>query len=148
MTDPTTWRTGRKVGRTIYAQLGPEPSDDDPLIGAMDTPELAAQAVGAVRERDRESGIARSLKAHLVSEQERLRGHITNIRTERDQACRDRDLLEIQVDDLLVELVELRRQRESVIELCRLAVPGRPTIAPSVPADEVLVLLDAEVPDE
>jgi hypothetical protein len=39
------WRTGRKVGRTIYAQLGPEPSDDDPLIGVMDTPELAAEAV-------------------------------------------------------------------------------------------------------
>lgn len=40
------WRTGRKVGRTIYAQLGPEPSDDDVLIGMMDTPELAAEAVG------------------------------------------------------------------------------------------------------
>ncbi len=39
------WRTGRKVGRTIYAQLGPEPSDDDPIIGMMDTPELAEQAV-------------------------------------------------------------------------------------------------------
>jgi hypothetical protein len=35
------WRVGRKVGRTIYAQLGDEPSDDDPLIGVMDAPELA-----------------------------------------------------------------------------------------------------------
>jgi hypothetical protein len=41
------WRTGRKVGRTIYAQLGPEPADGDPLIGVMDTPELAAAAVAA-----------------------------------------------------------------------------------------------------
>ena len=41
------WRTGRKVGRTIYAQLGPEPSDDDVLIGMMDTPELAAEACAA-----------------------------------------------------------------------------------------------------
>lgn len=41
------WRTGRKVGRTIYAQLGTEPSDDDPLIGVMDTPELAAAVVAA-----------------------------------------------------------------------------------------------------
>lgn len=41
------WRTGRKVGRTVYAQLGPEPSDDDPLIGCMDTPEIAADAVDA-----------------------------------------------------------------------------------------------------
>ena len=38
------WRTGRKVGRTIYAQAGPQPSDDDNLIGVMDTPALAAQA--------------------------------------------------------------------------------------------------------
>jgi len=41
------WRTGRRVGRTIYAQQGPEPSDSDPLIGVMDTPELAALAVAA-----------------------------------------------------------------------------------------------------
>jgi hypothetical protein len=39
------WRTGRKVGRTIYAQLGAEPSDEDPLIGVMDTPQLASAAV-------------------------------------------------------------------------------------------------------
>lgn len=47
--DPATvravWRTGRKVGRTIYEQRGDEPSDDDPLIGVMDTPEWAAAAV-------------------------------------------------------------------------------------------------------
>jgi len=42
-----TWRTGRKVGRTVYLQLGDEPSDDDPLIGVMDTPELADAAVTA-----------------------------------------------------------------------------------------------------
>lgn len=41
------WRQGRRVGRTIYAQLGPEPADTDPIIGLMDTPELAAQAVNA-----------------------------------------------------------------------------------------------------
>lgn len=39
------WRTGRKVGRTIYQMTGPEPSDDDPLIGVMDTPALAEDAV-------------------------------------------------------------------------------------------------------
>jgi hypothetical protein len=39
------WRTGRKLGRTIYAQLGPEPSDDDPLIGVMDTRTIADEAV-------------------------------------------------------------------------------------------------------
>lgn len=41
-------RTGRKVGRTIYEQKGDEPSDEDVLVGMMDTPELAAFAVAAV----------------------------------------------------------------------------------------------------
>ena len=39
------WRTGRKVGRTIYVQRGQEASDGDPLIGMMDTQELAAEVV-------------------------------------------------------------------------------------------------------
>jgi hypothetical protein len=38
------WRTGRHAGRTIYVQLTAIPSDDDPLIGLMDTPELAQAA--------------------------------------------------------------------------------------------------------
>ncbi len=41
-------RTGRKVGRTIYVQLGDEPADTDPLIGVMDTPELADLVVRCV----------------------------------------------------------------------------------------------------
>lgn len=41
------WRTGRKVGRTIYEQPWAQPSDDDPLIGVMDTRELAAEACAA-----------------------------------------------------------------------------------------------------
>lgn len=39
------WRTGRKVGRTIYAQVGETASDKDPLIGVMDTCALAYEAV-------------------------------------------------------------------------------------------------------
>lgn len=38
------------MGRTVYMLLSdhePQPSDDDPLIGVMDTPELAAEAVRA-----------------------------------------------------------------------------------------------------
>lgn len=42
------WRTGRKVGRTIYRQTGEEPSDADQLIGVMDTAEWAALVVEAV----------------------------------------------------------------------------------------------------
>ena len=41
------WRTGRKVHRTIYAQIGAEPSDLDILIGVMDTPHLAEAATRA-----------------------------------------------------------------------------------------------------
>lgn len=40
-------RTGRKVGRTIYLQRGLEPSDNDELVGTMDTPELASAVVHA-----------------------------------------------------------------------------------------------------
>lgn len=42
------WRAGRKVGRTIYAVQEPKDTterDQDPLIGVMDTPELAAEVV-------------------------------------------------------------------------------------------------------
>jgi hypothetical protein len=49
------WRTGRKVGRTIYAQLGEQPSDVDPLIGVMDSVGLAIATVRAHNaEHDRE----------------------------------------------------------------------------------------------
>jgi hypothetical protein len=41
----TPWRVGRKLGRTIYAQLFNEPSDDDPVIGIMDSEDLAKAAV-------------------------------------------------------------------------------------------------------
>jgi hypothetical protein len=32
----------------LYQQQGPEPADDDPIIGLVDTPELAALIVAAV----------------------------------------------------------------------------------------------------
>jgi len=46
-----TTRQGRKVPRMLYQQLGPEPADDDPVIGLVDTPELAALIVAAVNAR-------------------------------------------------------------------------------------------------
>lgn len=49
------WRTGRKVGRTIYEQVGTEPSDADQLIGVMDTPDLARRAVDAVNQNGRKA---------------------------------------------------------------------------------------------
>lgn len=47
------WRVGRRVGRTIYRQIRPEPSDDDVLIGVMDTPELAREVVDARNSQSR-----------------------------------------------------------------------------------------------
>jgi hypothetical protein len=37
-------RPGRRVGRTLYSQLGDEPSDSDELVGTLDTIALAAFA--------------------------------------------------------------------------------------------------------
>lgn len=42
------WRVGRSVGRTLYRQVAEEPSQQDELIGLMDTPELAQQVVDAI----------------------------------------------------------------------------------------------------
>lgn len=44
----TKLRRGRKVGRTLYEQQGAEPSDSDPIIGLVDTPQWAAHIVYAV----------------------------------------------------------------------------------------------------
>lgn len=44
-------RQGRRVGRTLYEQQGPEPSATDPIIGMVDTPELAEEIVTAVNTR-------------------------------------------------------------------------------------------------
>lgn len=39
------WRVGRKLGRTIYAMLGSEPSTDDLLLGVLDEEYLARHVV-------------------------------------------------------------------------------------------------------
>lgn len=58
------WRTGRKVGRTIYR--------DEVLVGVMDTPELAAEVVAALNERARAdempSPLARTYAALIVAQ--------------------------------------------------------------------------------
>ena len=43
----TRWRVGSKVGRTIYAEVPGLDHDEQPLIGVMDTPDLATEAVTA-----------------------------------------------------------------------------------------------------
>lgn len=49
------WRVGRKLGRTVYAQVGDEPDDEDPFLGLMETEDIAAQVVDAMN-RIREHG--------------------------------------------------------------------------------------------
>lgn len=43
------WRTGQKLGRTLYLQEGPLPSEADRFLGMMEKPELAELVVEAVR---------------------------------------------------------------------------------------------------
>lgn len=61
MTDPLLlpWRTGRKLVRTVFAIVGTEASDDDVLLGLMDTDLLAAEVVAAHNQRLRERGLLR-----------------------------------------------------------------------------------------
>lgn len=39
------WRVGRKLGRTIYRQIGDEPGDDDEFLGIMESRALARMVV-------------------------------------------------------------------------------------------------------
>ena len=39
------WRVGRHLGRTLYVQVGDEPSGEDTFMGVMDTKELALHVV-------------------------------------------------------------------------------------------------------
>lgn|GEM_PF-3284734 len=41
------WRTGRTLGRTLYARTGGDDWKADTAIGMLDTPELAAEACAA-----------------------------------------------------------------------------------------------------
>lgn len=45
------WRVGRKLGRTVYAQISDDASDDDMLIGVMDSIELAQEVVRSHNDR-------------------------------------------------------------------------------------------------
>jgi hypothetical protein len=59
------WRVGRKLGRTVYVQVGEEPSDDDVLIGMFDHPALAEMAVS-----DHNSAVAAWTTQHIPIEGE------------------------------------------------------------------------------
>lgn len=49
----TEWRTGRKVGRTVYVQRSEYADDTDMLIGMMDNRDLADLAVRSVNDMAR-----------------------------------------------------------------------------------------------
>ena len=45
------WRVGRKVGRTLYSMVGDEPSDEDVLIGLLDSRLIAESIVADHNDR-------------------------------------------------------------------------------------------------
>jgi hypothetical protein len=57
------WRTGRHLGRTIYARLGAEASDDDPVLGMMDSRELAEEACAAHNAKILHAAIGEGIEA-------------------------------------------------------------------------------------
>lgn len=86
----STWRTGRKVGRTIYALTGPEPSDGDRLIGVMDSAELAADAVAAHNEVLRLQGRVNQLSSVLLARTDDLRAireRLAEVQARLDARC-------------------------------------------------------------
>lgn len=57
MTGGGVWyRTGRRNGRVIYEQTGEQPSDNDVMVGTMDTRALALLVVGSLNRILIESG--------------------------------------------------------------------------------------------
>lgn len=115
------YRTGRKVGRTIYAQCGPEPSDRDQLIGLMDSPELAAFAVDAmnlaVRAEAKGLELAARNRAGRSAEDERdslarrlaVRfNELREVRAALRQAMGEREAARAEVEHLTDQLSDLR----------------------------------------
>lgn len=45
------YRTGTKNRRVIYLQQGDQPEKSDPMVGAMDTPELGTLVVELLNQR-------------------------------------------------------------------------------------------------
>lgn len=77
------WRPGRKVGRTIYRQVGDDPSDDDVLIGVMDTTEDAMWV--CISANCESPGPDPSRVGRLISENER----VMKLAQERDEELFD-----------------------------------------------------------
>lgn len=118
------WRVGRKVGRTIYAQSGPTASDDDRLIGTMDTPELAAEAVRTHNDALRP-----------VSEERQPRDSFEAWKRDMTSPVRD----DLTVDDL----IDAAQGAQTV----RVAGPQGGTIAYETTPDEVRAAADAMEPE-
>jgi len=78
MKEETKWRTGRKVGRTIY-------DEKDRLIGMMDTPELAALAARAP-----EMALALAEREALLRDRDELRGTVLGLEHQRERLFTER----------------------------------------------------------
>lgn len=66
-------RQGRRVGRHLYIQEGPNPADTDPPVGMVDTPELARRIVETVNGADTKLA---DMAGELAQERTRIRAAI------------------------------------------------------------------------
>lgn len=95
---PQPWRQGRKVGRTLYRQQGAEPSDNDRLIGVMDSEEDAEFIV-----------FARNHVPFLIADLRASRAEVERLRAELDEA----QLRSIEARNPGIDMAEVRRIRRA-----------------------------------
>lgn len=85
MSDGQVWRTGRTLGRTLYIQVGAEPSKADRCVGMVDSPALADRVVGAVNGATAEVERLRAI-AETHHDSPSCSSVIDKLRTELEQA--------------------------------------------------------------
>lgn len=91
-----TWRVGRSLGRTLYIQVGDQPSKDDQCIGMLDTAALAERVVAAVNEVERLRAVKRHLSKRISIGQEGW----NEIHREAEQLRAERDALKATVKNV------------------------------------------------
>jgi hypothetical protein len=66
------YRTGKKLGRTIYRQIDSKPSDDDVYVGMVETPEQAQAVVTLLNAQSERNGECRLHGVHANNREEGL----------------------------------------------------------------------------
>jgi hypothetical protein len=110
------WRVGRKLKRTLYLQIGEEPSDSDTYLGMMETPELAARVVNAINRINR---TAEDTRSRLMADEEITvsRRLLADLQNARDAAVE-------QMQDALSDLQEERAKHKETLSQRRALAKG------------------------